>query len=301
MIHSVTVVNHIGDSLEMILKEPQKSGLHLYDIGGVGPGDAEINITEYATTDGGSFASSRLTAREVTMMIRFVASPTIEDARHRMYRYFPIKKQIKLIFHTDNRISYLNGYVKTSNPVIFNKETYAQLVISCPDPYYYSEDTGEIIFSGIEPSFEFEFSNESLTTPLLEMSEMKHTTQQRITYRGEADVGVMIYILMLGYVKNITIWDIITREHMVINTDRVADIAGSPLRMGDQIVINTVQGQKSIFLLRDGEFINILNSLDKDVDWLTLTQGNNEFAFGADEGEDNLEFRVEYNTIYEGL
>lgn len=301
MINSITVVNHIGDSLEMILKEPHKSGLHLYDIGGVGPGEADINITEYATTDGGTFASSRLTSREVVMMIRFLAAPTIEDSRHRMYRYFPIKKPVQLIFDTSNRRSYLNGYVKTSNPVIFNKETYAQVIVSCPDPYFYSEETGQIIFSGITPEFEFEFGNESTEEPLLIMSDMKHTTQQRITYTGEADIGVMIYILMRGYVRNITIWDIVTREHMVINTDKVENISGGPLAMGDQIVINTIQGQKSIFLLRDGEFVNILNSLDKDVDWLTLTQGDNEFAFGAEEGEDNLEFRVEYNTIYEGL
>ena len=44
-----------------------------------------------------------------------------------------------------------------------------QISIVCPDPYFYSagpDGTNTTIFYGVEPLFEFAFSNESLTESL---------------------------------------------------------------------------------------------------------------------------------------
>ena len=47
--------------------------------------------------------------------------------------------------------------------------------------------------------------------------------------------------------------------------------------------------------------INILNALGKENDWFTLARGDNIFAFTADVGATNLQFRVYNQIIYEGV
>jgi hypothetical protein len=54
-------------------------------------------------------------------------------------------------------------------------------------------------------------------------------------------------------------------------------------------------------LIREGVSYNILNCLDKNTDWFTLAKGDNIFAFTADSGVTNLQFRIENKVIYEGV
>lgn len=75
----------------------------------------------------------------------------------------------------------------------------------------------------------------------------------------------------------------------------------SSIVKGLVIVINTSKGDKSITLIREGVSYNILNCLDKNTDWFTLAKGDNIFAFTADSGVTNLQFRIENKVIYEGV
>ena len=52
MIKSVTVTNYLGESLKMELTNPYDSGIAITDITGIGPGKADINVTELTSSDG---------------------------------------------------------------------------------------------------------------------------------------------------------------------------------------------------------------------------------------------------------
>ena len=52
MIKSVTVVNHLGESLKLDLASPEKSGFIVKSIEGLGPVKATVNTTKMSTTDG---------------------------------------------------------------------------------------------------------------------------------------------------------------------------------------------------------------------------------------------------------
>ena len=54
-------------------------------------------------------------------------------------------------------------------------------------------------------------------------------------------------------------------------------------------------------LLRNGLYTNILNCLDRDSDWFQLSKGDNLFAFVAEEGTSNLQFRIQNKIVYEGV
>ncbi len=307
MIYSLAITNYLGDRIKLELGKPENSGFLIKSISGLGPVKANVNTTEVATNDGSMFNSARLSQRNIVIEIVFVDtvySETIEDLRQKSYKYFPLKKNVEIIIETDNRYVRTTGYIESNEPDIFSSQEGTQISIICPDPYFYSagEDGNNITdFYSIDPMFEFPFSNESLTESLLVFGEIQIKTEGVITYYGDAEIGVMIYIHAIGEATNINIYNTETREVMTINTTKIESLTGKGIIASDDIVINTLKGEKSITLVREGVSYNILNCLDKNTDWFTLSKGDNIFAFTAESGVTNLQFRIENKVIYEGV
>lgn len=303
MIKSVTVKNYLGDSIELVLTRPDTSGFIIKSIEGLGPAKANINTSDISTNDGGMFNSSRLDKRNITLDLEFYQSPkeSIEDIRQKSYKYFPIKRKVYLTIETDNRVLETEGYVESNEPNIFSKNEGSSISIICPDPYLYSKNRNETVFSGVEPLFEFPFSNESLTEPLLELGAIENKQEQVITYTGDAEVGVSIYIHALGDASDITIVNTGTREQMTIDTSKLEALTGSAIIAGDSITIHTQKGAKSVTLLRDGITTNILNCIKKNSSWFTLVKGDNLFAYKAETGSSNLQFSVLNKIAYDGV
>ncbi len=307
MIKSITVTNYLGDSIKLELGRPEKSGFLIGSVSGLGPSKANINTTEVSTNDGSLFNSARLNQRNIVFEFIFVETingESIEDVRQKSYKYFPLKKKLDLLIETDNRIAKTTGYVESNEPNIFSSREGTQISIICPDPHFYSagpDGNNTTVFYGIEPVFEFPFSNESLTDPLIVFGNTQLKTENVITYKGDTEIGVTIHIHAIGEVENITIYNTGTREIMRINTVKLEALTGSGIVAGDDIIIKTQKGDKSITLIREGQYINILNCLGKETDWFTLAKGDNIFAFTAESGTTNLQFWIENKVIYEGV
>lgn len=307
MIYSFAITNYLGDRVKLELGKPEVSGFLIKSVTGLGPVKANVNTTEVVTNDGSMFNSARLSQRNIVFQLAFVDTvygETIEDIRQKSYKYFPAKKSVEIVIETDNRYVKIKGYVESNEPDIFSSQEGTQISIICPDPYFYSagEDGNNVTdFYTIDPMFEFPFSNESLTNPLLIFGEIQIKTEGVITYHGDSEIGVVIYIHAIGPATNINIYNTETREVMMINTTKLEKLTGKGLVASDDIVINTTKGEKSITLVREGASYNILNCLDKNTDWFTLSKGDNIFAFTADTGVTNLQFRIENQVIYEGV
>lgn len=303
MIQSVTVINYLGDVIELDLMNPEKSGFVVKSITGLGPSKGVINTTEVSTNDGSIYNSARKTQRNIVMQLGFLWSNTIEDARHRTYKYFPVKKLLTLIFKTDKRQCMITGYVESNEPDIFSKNSGCQISIICPDPSFYaldSDSSNTTVFNGIEPLFEFEFENEGMENTI-EFGEIQSKAENVVTYDGDEEVGIRISIFALGPATNITIYNSMTRETMTIDTSKIETLTGKGIVDGDEITICTVKGSKGITLLREGKTTNILNCLGKNIDWFQLTKGDNVFAYSAETGASNLQFRIDNDVIYEGV
>ena len=296
------MTNYLGDSIELELKRPEKSGFYIKSIDGLGPGKSDINVTDISTGDGGLFNSARLQPRNIVLTLGFLMKQTIEDVRQSSYKYFPIKRGVNLRIETDNRTLEIDGYVESNEPNIFSENEDTDISIICPNPYFYSSGDGNTtLFSGIEPMFKFPFSNESLTEKLIMMGSIENKSEQNIIYEGDVEIGITITIHAVGSASGITVYNINTREQMSINSTKLEQLTGSDIVNGDDIIISTVQGSKSITLTREGATTNILNCLDKNSDWFVLSKGDNIFAYTAEEGAQNLQFKVENKIAYEGV
>lgn len=304
MIKSVTITNHLDESIKLDLFNPEESGFIIKNIEGLGPVKANINFKELATNDGSIDNSARLSSRNIVMSLQFMESPTIEETRLKSYKYFPIKRNIKFLIETDSRICETIGRVETNVPTIFSNAEGCQISILCPNSYFYSageNGTNQTIFYGTEPLFEFPFSNESLTEDLIEFGSIENRTEGTIYYDGDAEIGITIQIHAVGEAEGLVIYNTKTREIMRINDDKLKSLMGSGIQAGDEITITTSRGKKGIYMLRSGVVTNILNSLEKPIKWFQLSKGDNTFAYTASAGLTNLQFRIENKVIYEGV
>lgn len=304
MIKSITVTNHLGESLKMELSRPELSGFLITSgTSGFGPTKANINMTDMATLDGSRFNSARQDRRDVVLKMEFLDSDeeTIEDIRHKSYRFFPPKQNIHIVVETDNRSVETNGYVANNEPDIFSKKEGCAVTISCEDSYLYSLLENETIFSGVKAAFSFPFANRSTSKPLLKMGSILNKTEELIRYEGDPEIGVIINIHAVGTATNVIIRNVTARKKMRIDTTRLSALTGSTIIAGDTIIIDTHDTRRSITLIRDGVETNILNCLDRGTDWLTLKKGDNIFAYEAESGASNLQFYITNKIAYLGV
>lgn len=300
MIRAVTVTNFKNEILRMELSHPEKSGMLIYDITGIGGTKADINATDISTGDGVWFNSARVGSRNIVLSIKLMG-PDVESTRHKCHRYFPIKKPVTLTFETDSRTTEIEGYVESNEPLVFSSQEYTQISIICPDPYFRDAHATATAFSGVTPEFYFPFSNESATEPKLYFGSIRVDDRAIIDYKGDADTGVLMTLHALGPVDNITIYNVDTKEKMAIDTFKLASNFGGGFDKGDDIIISTVPGQKYVHLLRHGVYTNIISVISRDADWFRLTPGDNVFAFTAESGISNAVLTFTYRNAYGGI
>lgn len=310
MIKAVTVINHLGESLRMELGNPKTTGFLINSITGLGPGSASVNMTESSAKDGATFDSARLPSRNIVFTVEYLWAPTIEESRLKTYRYFPIKKQVVLIFETDKLTCSITGYIESNEPDMFRRDTNGQISILCPDPYFYLFDGVNVTnfkstnFTSLEPKFEFPFENTDNVIPTIEFGLYNLTTEGNIPYEGDTETGVVITLETRGNVAGtIYVANVRNTEQQAIRLDtaRIERIVGSPIQDGDIITISTIIDNKTAYLTRDGKEYNILSSLDVNSDWINLYKGDNLFIYTADEGMEYLSLSVQHLTRYAGL
>lgn len=304
MIQAVNITNHVGHQVVMDLFRPEKCGLIIEKIEGLGPVEAFINTTNYATLDGARFNSARIGTRNIEMTLRLLDHPTIEESRHLVYSMFPVKKQVKMEVITDIRSLSTRGYVESVTPDIFSNEEAIDISIICVDPFFHALTPNEVSFTVGNPLFEFPFSNEG-SLPMLVMGEQVEKDVRVIRYSGDTSVGCLFTIVPNVDVAAsadayIELVNSDASENLYINIGSIPD----GLHMGDNIIISTVKGNKYAHLLRGGIYYNIINAIDIMSDWIHLDIGANTIRYFAkkDSASDfDIELTIEYSTAYGGV
>lgn len=305
MINRVIVTNHQNETLTMDLWNPYASGFAVTNIEGINPVKATINSSELATADGAIYNSSRLESRNIVITVKILDSPqSIEEGRRLLYRYFSQKHNITLAFESDLRTCYISGYVESNDAEYFSSMTAAQISIICPNPYFRWLENDHTYFSGEQPIFEFPFENpmddDTVIPKNIIVSEMIIDTIRDIEYTGEIDAGLVATIHFIGFVDGtITIYNYYKNyDKMVLDLVKIAQVVGGDIRAGDDIIVNTIQGEKNVVFYRDGIYTNILNCINRDATWLQLTKGSNTFGYTVHDRNGDVNLQYLYNTQF---
>lgn len=278
----------VENKSKQVLKLTQdESNYQVINIEGLEPPKSNIFTNPIANMQGEKFKSSKLEMRNIVFTIK--VNGDAEQNRLNLYSYFGTGKWCKIYYKNGLRDVYIEGYCETIECPLFTMNQQMQISIICPDPYLKSVEMISVEISKLLGVFTFPFAIAEEGIPFSNFIPNRKT---EIVNTGEADTGLIITLISpVDGVVNPTIYDTDTGEFMRIETT---------MNNGDEIIINTNKGQKSIVKIIDGEELNIINSLNGSSTWLSLDVGSNNFTYEADENDDKLFVTFEYYHQYEG-
>ena len=281
--------------IENVIKErltltQNEGNFQVYNIEGLNPPNAQINLSKMAGVDGSRFNSSTLNERNIVVYVKLQGN--IEANRLLLYRYFGTKEYCKIYYSNDKRNVYIEGYVETCDVTPFTNDEKMQISIICPEPYF--KDLQEIVddISKVIHKFKFPVSiNKDEPIPFSEIAKDKVTN---IVNTSESETGLIVDVVFSGNVRVLEIRNTVTGEQFILDYSFLDN---------DKLIINCNKGHKSVTLNRDGVISNLIPSMRKGSKFFQLKTGDNNFSYLADGGMSdqlvNIQFK-HYN-IYRGV
>ena len=305
MIETVWIENPIGDILELNLRSSDREeGLLIFNLEGLGPPKASINSSGGPNFDGVRVSSVGADARHLLMTLAVPGGGiSEEEAKAKIYRFFPIKQEIVFGIKTDRKNVYIPAIVEENEYNQFAKVENAVISLFCPQPYFVDaiEQIVHIFGDSSMPLFEFPFENDSLITKELEFGYITEIPMADITYAGEVRTGLDITLEFSDYVNNVVIANTNGSQQMTLDFTNAETHFGFSVRDGDQVYINTRRGEKSIYFVRDTEWFNMINGVGINDDWIELLPGENIIIITAGVGIDYVETELRFRNLSEGV
>lgn len=259
-----------------ILSDP----LQILNIDGLGPVEASISTSSYATLDGETYVGSNVGKRNITLTLGlnpyWTEYSSSSDLRQLAYQYFMPKNEVTLIFTSTNLpVCEISGYVESVTPNIFSVNPELQVSIICPFPHF--QDVEFTVVSG-------------------SVTQRPTLTTTTIPYIGTVPTGIIIDFRRAYASSSQSVLQVIN------TTSKTESFAITTLVNSTYDVrINTTMGSKSA--LRVTKTTQATSSVMSGVtlasDWIQLYPGDN--LFNASNTLDLVTWDVIYKTKYGGL
>lgn len=301
MIRSIEFENSLGAVLKLDLSSIESSsGLWVKSIKGLGPGKADIHVTDLASSDGGIYNSSRSQTRNITLTLGVVdygagkTYKSVEDNRRNSYKWFGKKNSLRITVNTDKISLYTDGYVESNEPDIFNKQETMSISIICPDPNWYNKTGGQIIeFSSADDEFEFPMEFEvTLDNPFVEGKtyyEYDEDNHIHFITKDEQRVGGKTYYLEKTYhTEDMSIYEVLVDDEGLSN-ESVDKLAEWSVSTDTEFLPGMEYYEKTFFETEDSSFDPNKDYYEKIGEQYVLTE---------DESMDPNKTYYETNNIY---
>jgi len=248
---------------------------------------AAVNIASNTvySMDGDTITNTQTQPRQIVIDLLIKQDVSVEAARAYVTQYVKPKQAATLALTYDlsgaEQSKVISGKVAGIVLPRFTEQAVMQITLYCSQPYW--EDASFIVkyISDIIDAHKFEITwSEPLPMGIFDM-----TRTREIVNEGDAAVGMIVTITAQGAVRNPALYNNLTGQYIGI-TDTLA--------AGDEVVINTIRGQKSI--TKNG--VNVLSKLRAGSTWLQLDVGSNVLLIDADSGASEMYFALTFKQAY---
>ena len=281
--YRLKIENQNGD----ILNLTENNAYDVLKVEGLNPPSASLNYSEISNYDGSIYNSGRLENRNIVLTIK-IHNPA-EENRINLYKYFQMKKQVRIYYENNTRAVYIDGRIETFECDYFSINETVQISIICNDPYWKEEHKTEIEFSRVISLFEFPMD---IPPEGIEFSRIE-TLLSTFINNSEIETGVTIeFRANTNHILNPKFINRTTQEFFKVIFD---------MNKSDVIRINTRRGNKSVTLIRNGIETNIINNMVRGSSWIQLAPSTNELSYECDEGAENLSVYLSTYKCYEGV
>lgn len=256
-----------------------ESGVKVFSLEGLGPPKATVSGLGGPNRDGIRVNYVRTDSRHMTLTLVIPPGEDEQSAKEAIYEHFPIKQKVSLVINSDSGQFNIDAYIESVEMNEWAKIENAVISLLATDPWFYA--TG-IVNSLILPA---------------------GTT---IVNTGDMEAGVELIMYITGSVFGPFS---ITNEPgyyagqpiETMNFDVPTTMPGYPLANGDQIIIKTHMGGKSIYHWRGTTGYNLIKELDFDDPWIWVYPGDNDMSYTVTTGVANTQLYIKYYRYFQGV
>lgn len=279
----------VTNEYDQTLSLTQNPAYSIKSISGLDPPEASINKTKLANSDGSEFNSAFLNDRQIIITMA-IESPA-ELNRNNLYTYLKSKKKVKIHYKNGIRDVYTEGIIQKVDVSFFEKKEIAQITIDCVNPYFLNEEDSNADISAVQALFEFPF----MISEPIPFSEIEAAEPVQVINKGNDQTGVIITLTAYRHsvAGNISITNLNNNMTFKINRG---------ISAGDQIVVNSIRGEKSLYYISNGVKTNILNSMDRTSQWIVLEPGINRIVIEESHSEEaEITAEITFTPKYQGV
>lgn len=208
-------------------------------------------------------------------------------------RFFNPQQAVDL-FYKDYVLRFLpNTSVRYSATVAENNEVICKFKIEgyCPDPLFSKQVESKVTVANTIPMFHFPLIISKTPSPPggVIFGLRQPSLIVAINNSGAVDVGMKIVFKASGTLHGPSLINVDTQKYFKVN---------KTMQAGEEIMIDTIIGEKKIQGTLNGITSNYFKYRDLDSEWLQLKVGDNLFRYDADENAENLEVYIYFNNKY---
>lgn len=285
--YTAKIENSGGEILELTGVE---SKWQVFDITGLDPPTAQVNLTNISGLDGSRFNSSKLNTRNLVISLKINGDATAN--RLELYRFFRTKRECTFYFKNSRRDVKIPGIVESVECPQFTNLEVMQVSILCPFPYFRALAETIVDISNEIAGFRFPFSI-NVGDPIPFSLYIDH--REAVVFNdSEVETGAVATVDFLDAGSKIMISDVETGEQMTVSYS---------FREGDRLKIDTNKGQKSIYLFRGATKINLFPAMAAGSAFFSLLPGQNRFFYLVDDGtaDENVLITFAFSNLYAGV
>lgn len=255
------------------------------EIDGMTQADVSVASNTVYSMDGDKVTNMQTQPREIVIDLEIKQDANAQTVLEYVTQTVKLKRDAKLVLRYDlsgaEQSKAITGRVSGIAMPRFTDRVVLQITLYCYQPYW---EDAEFIVKYISDILDLHHFQITWSEPL-PMGVYDITRTRQYINEGDAAVGMVITITAQGDVVNPALYNNLTGEFIGI-TDT--------LKLGDEIVINTIRGQKSI--TKNGA--NVLSKLKAGSTWLQLDVGSNVFLIDADSGASEMYFTLIFKQAY---
>lgn len=247
----------------------------------------DIAASTTPSMDGDKINNIQTQPRGIVLDLRIKDCVSVEEAKRYILRSVKPKQKGKLVLNHAGRELSISGVVEAISMPRFDQEITMQVTLYCSNPYWQDVENVLLEISRILNMHYFSLDVGGLAFPVEGVVMGEYDTNMTRTYTndGDAECGMIITIVALADVLNPAIYKP-DGSYIGVNDSMV---------LGDEIIINTNRGEKSI--TKNG--VNILSKIKPGSTFLQLDTGDNELTINSDgDTEGNVYFMLSFKRRF---
>lgn len=247
-----------------------------------------LQTSDNTMTAGSTYLGGTIGEREIAITAEY--KENYKENRDFLFKMFQPKSEGVLQYEENGEkreISYIAESIEVEEKGVVRGII---LDLVCNDPFFRDSDYKVAIMQGVIGMFEFKHEFKSSGE---ELGRRVHEQIKEIENRSSIDrIGMEIIIEALSFVINPRITKVSTMEYIEVGIQMIA---------GDVLKIKTGMNEKGATLIRNGEEINVNESITPESEFIQLETGKNMLQYAAVAGKDNMNVQIRYRQKYIGV